>query len=309
MKSTFPPISKQKIGVKELWHKFKAVMSTKDSSSRPEPSAESLLSRNEDDVEAATAGSALSPAAQSNSIEHEEQLVVGIVTDDKSAVAESTVIVNPTATQHEDVLGQERRVTQLPLAVDAIEVDDAESAGEEYVHLSYRLSFANFPSIPIPEASTTRHIISKKHSFENAKAVFARYNQSLDAADWRTTSRPTIDRVEKRTRMRVRYTCHECQKTFGSQNTCSKCGHDRCHYCHRYPPKRDKQRREQISRPAPELPTSSITTGLCHQCKTSFEISDADCNNCQHTICERCLRESLLRPSTSIHHHHLLSNS
>ncbi|KAL8760663.1 MAG: hypothetical protein Q9184_003161 [Pyrenodesmia sp. 2 TL-2023] len=42
-------------------------------------------------------------------------------------------------------------------------------------------------------------------------------------------------------RVHVRWTCHECSKTFKDLSKhCEGCGHDRCDACPRHPPKRDK---------------------------------------------------------------------
>jgi hypothetical protein len=45
-------------------------------------------------------------------------------------------------------------------------------------------------------------------------------------------------RVEKKIRMRVRYTCHRCSTHFGRHYICSKCEHGRCRDCHKFPDKR-----------------------------------------------------------------------
>lgn len=51
------------------------------------------------------------------------------------------------------------------------------------------------------------------------------------------------ERVMKKPRVRVRYTCELCQTVFEEGNRrCSNCGHARCHSCSRYPPRTDSQR-------------------------------------------------------------------
>lgn len=42
-------------------------------------------------------------------------------------------------------------------------------------------------------------------------------------------------------RVHVRWTCHQCSKTFRDlSRRCEGCGHDRCDECPRQPPKREK---------------------------------------------------------------------
>jgi hypothetical protein len=54
-------------------------------------------------------------------------------------------------------------------------------------------------------------------------------------------------RVEKKIRMRVRYTCHKCSTQFGRHAICSNCDHSRCKDCHKFP---DKRRRIEEPRDA-----------------------------------------------------------
>ncbi|SMR58648.1 unnamed protein product [Zymoseptoria tritici ST99CH_1A5] len=50
--------------------------------------------------------------------------------------------------------------------------------------------------------------------------------------------RPTkIRRVEKPIRIRIHWTCHQCDRNFGREQTCVQCGHQRCKECPRQPPK------------------------------------------------------------------------
>lgn len=50
--------------------------------------------------------------------------------------------------------------------------------------------------------------------------------------------RARVLRAEKSVRVRVRYNCCRCEKTFGSAPICSGCEHERCKQCPRYPPRR-----------------------------------------------------------------------
>lgn len=46
---------------------------------------------------------------------------------------------------------------------------------------------------------------------------------------------PTVERVYKKPRQRVRYNCEHCTTQFTSKHECSGCGHERCENCPRYP--------------------------------------------------------------------------
>ncbi|KAH9827910.1 hypothetical protein Tdes44962_MAKER02664 [Teratosphaeria destructans] len=49
-----------------------------------------------------------------------------------------------------------------------------------------------------------------------------------------------VQRVYKKPRQRVRYTCDQCQAILIDRRTCAHCGHDRCETCTRYPPKKER---------------------------------------------------------------------
>lgn len=174
-----------------------------------------------------------------------------------------------------------------------IEVDDDQSE-ETYVIASIQPIQANHRSINIPEFISSRTTTSDKERFARAQEVFGKYNMTLDVADWRRSSKSTAERVEKKPRMRVRYTCHECNKVFGREKICSECNHNRCNKCIRYPAKRmgEKAKKEKIE--TTSTPIAPITTGACHECKTEFTIGADACKNCEHKICERCLRETVM---------------
>lgn len=53
-----------------------------------------------------------------------------------------------------------------------------------------------------------------------------------------TPERPSkIRRVEKPIRIRIHWTCHECNTKFGREQICVECGHPRCNECPRQPAK------------------------------------------------------------------------
>lgn len=117
--------------------------------------------------------------------------------------------------------------------------------------------------------------------------------------------RPKVphERVPKNIRMRVRYTCHNCQTSFGHDKTCISCQHQRCAKCTRYPPKKDRKKRlaepSAIPQPLSEENSQNCT---CHECQTGFDKSAEECPNCHHKVCERCLQETVVtvEPTTTI---------
>ena len=114
-----------------------------------------------------------------------------------------------------------------------------------------------------------------------------------------TRNRVPYERVHKRTRMRVRYTCHLCATVYGHDRVCVFCEHRRCSQCTRYPAKRapryhDVKRLEAVESAmhAEAVEDSEPKFCDCHECQTVVEIRLEECPNCHHKICERCLRES-----------------
>lgn len=137
--------------------------------------------------------------------------------------------------------------------------------------------------------------------YQRAQDVFKKYNLEIEPADWQHNDNSSVPRVEKKTRMRVRYTCHECKQTFGRDKKCSNCSHVRCDSCVRYPAKKtgDKARQKQVVEVAPSTLVAP-TTGACHECKTTFDLGATECENCNHEICSRCLKETVMAsPATA----------
>ncbi|KAE9980567.1 hypothetical protein EG327_006513 [Venturia inaequalis] len=82
---------------------------------------------------------------------------------------------------------------------------------------------------------------------ERTRRLLAKYGLSVEAQEWMpATSNPpmTVLRVEKQIRMRIRYTCHLCERLFGADRNCKTCNHKRCEECSQHPPKRSKNREE-----------------------------------------------------------------
>ena len=126
---------------------------------------------------------------------------------------------------------------------------------------------------------------------------------TLDAADWHAPSKTHVERVHKNKRQRVHWTCHECKATFPREKICLNCSHVRCTTCVRYPPKRAGEKvrpRSKKASPVVAVAADIPTTGACHECKTEFSIGAPSCTNCQHQICERCLKETIIAlPATA----------
>ncbi|KIW87518.1 uncharacterized protein Z519_11841 [Cladophialophora bantiana CBS 173.52] len=136
--------------------------------------------------------------------------------------------------------------------------------------------------------------------FSKAQAIFARHNLELDETEWEPKYKVPHERVYKNIRMRVRYTCHNCSTTFGRDRVCIGCQHRRCTRCSRYPPKKDRTKQSQdpsaAGPPAPvtDAPRPSPEGGMCHECRSGFEVDAEECPNCHHRICERCLHEATI---------------
>jgi hypothetical protein len=73
---------------------------------------------------------------------------------------------------------------------------------------------------------------------DRTEAVVQSLQQEAVTSPDRLESRP--GRINKRFRVRVHYTCHECQNPLQPKElTCSTCGHERCKDCPRNPPRRE----------------------------------------------------------------------
>lgn len=74
---------------------------------------------------------------------------------------------------------------------------------------------------------------------ERTRALFEKYGYTVAPSQ---SSEPLAEdqrkRVEKSVRIRIHWTCHECQRTFANEKTCNGCGHRRCRECVRSPPKK-----------------------------------------------------------------------
>ncbi|KAL8727316.1 MAG: hypothetical protein Q9181_005757 [Wetmoreana brouardii] len=147
---------------------------------------------------------------------------------------------------------------------------------------------------------------------ERARALFAKYGLTLEPGEWTTPIKPDAERVEKKIRMRVHRQCHRCQTTFGPDRICSKCKHNRCKKCPRFPTKRAKESKGKgvatIEETGPSIKTLTITsraTGkqlsykpvrqrvrwTCHVCFQTFKDRSRQCEGCEHDRCDECPRQ------------------
>ncbi|KAI7282160.1 hypothetical protein KC345_g3664 [Hortaea werneckii] len=80
----------------------------------------------------------------------------------------------------------------------------------------------------------------------------------------------TVQRVYKKPRQRVRYTCDRCQTIFVDAERCRSCGHDRCSDCNRDPPRKPNRQpdpavlqavNERLAQRFPEYPVAIAAAG------------------------------------------------
>jgi len=101
---------------------------------------------------------------------------------------------------------------------------------------------------PLPPPDPTAYLIDSEHR-ERARLLFEKYGLNFNAKDLTPAPVPSsssrrdrgVLRVEKQIRMRIRYSCHRCQTTFGATFICTRCEHHRCKRCPRHPPKKPKR--------------------------------------------------------------------
>ncbi|RMY09692.1 hypothetical protein D0867_08640 [Hortaea werneckii] len=80
----------------------------------------------------------------------------------------------------------------------------------------------------------------------------------------------TVQRVYKKPRQRVRYTCDRCQTIFVDAERCRSCGHNRCSDCNRDPPRKATRQpdpavlravNERLAQRFPEYPVAIAAAG------------------------------------------------
>ena len=150
------------------------------------------------------------------------------------------------------------------------------------------------PTRPKPALTAMEHA---KIQEDKVRALFAKYNVTLEVGEWTPLFKADIPRVEKKIRMRVHRTCHRCATQFGVDRVCTNCNHGCCKKCPRYPLKKVEQPRVKEGAAAAKAPTQYVkkpvtqrTRMICHECQTPFKSKSKECVKCQHERCSQCQR-------------------
>lgn len=313
------PAVRQKKGIKKLWAKIKASMKSGPATSQPSatttastPAQSSVPSRPAQTTASTTAVTEPTVQSEPASVQSPEPSKAEAQPSIQAA-SSHTQTQEPTKTMQEETAAPLEPANEIEAATpraglpdmsDVIEVDENEDEEYPYVDSTSSCYATNFFRIQLPQRYLSAASADDKARFSRAQAIFQKYNMTLHPADWHAPSRANVERVPKRKRQRVHWTCHECKSGFGSEKICRHCSHIRCSTCVRYPPKKVGQKKQQRSKNI-EPPVSTIvadlpTTGACHECKTDFTMGDPVCRNCDHQICERCLKETIVAsPATA----------
>ncbi|KAF4554739.1 Hypothetical protein D9617_3g018070 [Elsinoe fawcettii] len=112
---------------------------------------------------------------------------------------------------------------------------------------------------------------------ERAQFLLAKYGLAM-SSDFppernlalRSSNEP-LQRIQKRSRLRMHATCHECKTIFGAGSYCVKCKHRRCRLCPRAPPKgvqqlveHTKKQLENLSEPPEGLDLKKLQVKESH---------------------------------------------
>lgn len=220
------------------------------------------------------------------------------VPDTTTTTTTTPSVVKPEQ-QLENKVEQPEPTTQPNMASEIIQVDDEEEDYNEKYNITSQLTrnIANSGRSLMPQ--TTSAVSFDKEAtaqrYQRAQEIFKKYNLEMDPADWQQPNNSSGQRVEKQPRMRVRYTCHECKHTFGRDKKCSNCTHTRCDSCVRYPAKKTGGKAKKPMKVVVDPATlTAPTTGACHECKTTFDLGATECETCNHKICSRCLKETVI---------------
>ena len=150
---------------------------------------------------------------------------------------------------------------------------------------------------------------------EKARNLFSKYGITLEADEWTFPRKGDAPRIERKVRVRIVRTCHNCQTLFGADKVCITCQHTRCKHCGRYPvAKSKKSKGKEITTEAiavddasmkrsndplimterfssKELGGRSTSRRICHKCETLFAGGSTQCEKCKHSRCPQCPRE------------------
>ena len=164
---------------------------------------------------------------------------------------------------------------------------------------------------PIKPKSAMTAAENNKIQEEKARALFAKYNITLEIGEWTPPFKGDSVRVEKKVRMRIHRHCHRCQTMFGVEKQCAECGHTRCKKCPRTKMTRQRDRKGKsvvtggivvddrymsmmgpdvlnmpYRRTGKELP--GVVHRICHKCQTMFVGNTPQCEACGHQRCAQC---------------------
>ncbi|KAF2227040.1 hypothetical protein BDZ85DRAFT_57467 [Elsinoe ampelina] len=129
--------------------------------------------------------------------------------------------------------------------------------------------------------STVSNVDRSAARQERAQFLFAKYGLAM-SSDFppernqalRSTTEP-LQRIQKRTRLRMHASCHECKTPFGAGSFCVKCKHRRCRLCPRAAPKGVQQLVEHTKRQLESLmePPGGLDIKKLHVKETQYDYS------------------------------------
>ncbi|KIW01821.1 uncharacterized protein PV09_06673 [Verruconis gallopava] len=163
---------------------------------------------------------------------------------------------------------------------------------------TFELNFKITPFSTLPNAATR----------ERLAVLCARYGLQYDDG---TSDAPGQLRVPRKTKQRVRVSCHVCKSVFKGERVCQKCGHGKCEDCPRRSvtePRptpesavvvsidsssdddeqsakgaKDAEPRPETSKPDASLPIVEFSKYTCHKCSGEFaSVTNTPCSNCGH---------------------------
>ena len=161
-----------------------------------------------------------------------------------------------------------------------------------------------------PRSAMTAAEINKIQE-EKARALFAKYNMTLEIGEWTPPFKGDSVRVEKKVRVRIHRHCHRCQTMFGIQKKCVECGHTRCKKCPKSKMTGLKDRKGKsvvagglvvddryMSMMEPDVLSmpyrrsvrelAGSAPRVCHKCQTMFFGNAPQCGACGHQRCAQC---------------------
>ena len=152
---------------------------------------------------------------------------------------------------------------------------------------------------------------------EKARALFQKYNMTIEEGEWIPPFKGDALRIEKKVRMRIHRQCHRCHHPFGVEKVCINCSHNRCKKCPRssISSRRDGTALISITsgsiivddsykslisidtvampyrKSTKELVNPALYKRTCHECQTVFAGNAPQCGSCGHSRCTLCPRD------------------